>query len=146
MTVGPFIQNRPLALSVAARPSLSPRIQLWADACNKAANVQTHSLEEAFRHNRDRDGPLNGRLTDFSAAVREHGLAFAEVYDDLVARLESEQAGRAAPGSGDRMPSFLLPDKDGRLLDLNDLIAEGPAVISFNRGHWCEYVRSSSRR
>jgi peroxiredoxin len=118
---------------------LSPRIQVWAGARNKAANVQTHSLEEAFRHNRDREGPLNGRLTDFSAAVRVYGPAFAEAYDDLVARLKSEQAGRAAPRSGDRMPSFLLPDKDGRLLDMHDLIADGPAVISFNRGHWCEY-------
>jgi peroxiredoxin len=101
--------------------------------------VQANSLEEAFQYNRDVEGPLNGRLTDFSAAVRVHGLAFAEAYDDLVARLTSEQAGIAAPQPGDRMPSFLLPDKEGRLLDMNDLIADGPAVISFNRGHWCEY-------
>ena len=37
------------------------------------------------------------------------------------------------------MPEFLLPDSSGRLVSLDDLIAEGPAVISFNRGHWCEY-------
>ena len=39
------------------------------------------------------------------------------------------------------MPEFLLPDSSGHLVSLDDLIAEGPAVISFNRGHWCEYCR-----
>ena len=75
----------------------------------------------------------------FSAAVRQFGLPFAEAYDDLVARIRSGDAGSTAPGPGDRMPSFLLPDSSGRLLDLEDLLAAGPAVISFNRGHWCEY-------
>src|SRR4029079_4508767 len=73
--------------------------------------------------------------------VREFGLPFAEAYDDLVARIRSGEAGSLAPTPGEPMPGFLLPDNTGRLARLDDLLAEGPAVISFNRGHWCEYCR-----
>jgi peroxiredoxin len=101
--------------------------------------MQADSLAEAFQQIAASEGPLHQHLAAFSEAVRVHGLPFAEAYDDLVARLRSEQAGSTAPKAGDRIPSFLLPDKDGQLFDLEDLLAEGPAVISFNRGHWCEY-------
>jgi peroxiredoxin len=101
--------------------------------------MQAQSLEEAFQQICAMEAPLHERMAAFSAAVREFGLPFAEAYDDLVARIRSGEAGSTAPQPGERMPSFLLPDNAGRLLDLQDLIAEGPAVISFNRGHWCEY-------
>lgn len=101
--------------------------------------MQAQSLEDAFRQICATEAPLNERLAAFSAAVRRFGLPFAEAYDDLVARIRSGQAGSAAPAVGERMPSFLLPDSSGRLVDLDDLLEAGPAVISFNRGHWCEY-------
>jgi peroxiredoxin len=101
--------------------------------------MEAQSLEDAFRQICAMEAPLHERMEAFSAAVRQFGLPFAEAYDDLVARIRSGDAGSAAPGPGDRMPSFLLPDSSGRLLDLEDLLAAGPAVISFNRGHWCEY-------
>ena len=37
------------------------------------------------------------------------------------------------------MPDFLLPAEPGGLTSLSNLLAEGPVVISFNRGHWCSY-------
>jgi peroxiredoxin len=101
--------------------------------------MQAQSLEEAFQQICAMEAPLHERMAAFSAAVRQFGLPFAEAYDDLVARIRSGDAGSTAPQVGERMPSFLLPDSSGRLLDLQDLVAEGPAVISFNRGHWCEY-------
>jgi peroxiredoxin len=101
--------------------------------------MEAQSLEDAFRQICAMEAPLHERMEAFSAAVRQFGLPFAEAYDDLVARIRSGDAGSTAPGPGDRMPSFLLPDSSGRLLDLEDLLAAGPAVISFNRGHWCEY-------
>ncbi len=101
--------------------------------------MQAQSLEQAFQQICAMEVPLHQRLAAFSAAVREFGLPFAEAYDDLVARIRSGEAGSTAPQVGERMPSFLLPDHQGRLLDLRDLLADGPAVISFNRGHWCEY-------
>lgn len=40
---------------------------------------------------------------------------------------------------GDALADFVLPDSQGRLRRLSDLLAEGPAVLSFNRGSWCPY-------
>lgn len=97
------------------------------------------TLEDIFRELCARDGPLKQRLEDFSAAVREFSLPFAEAYDELVARLAAGEAGSGAPEVGDLMPPFLLPASNGRLIGLDDLLRSGPAVISFNRGHWCEY-------
>ncbi len=101
--------------------------------------MQAESLEDAFKQICAMEAPLHERLEAFSGAVRKFGLPFAEAYDDLVQRIRTGEAGRSAPKVGERMPSFLLPDESGRLLDLRDLLADGPAVISFNRGHWCEY-------
>ena len=54
-------------------------------------------MEEVFRDICARDGPLKEKLEEFSRAVRELSLPFAEAYDDLVARLESGEAGSGAP-------------------------------------------------
>lgn len=60
-------------------------------------------------------------------------------YDNMIARLRQSGATDAAPRPGDVMPDFVLPDAHGRLLRLSDLVADGPAVLSFNRGSWCPY-------
>lgn len=101
--------------------------------------TEARTLEEVFRDICARDGPLREKLEDFSKAVRELSLPFAEAYDDLVARLEAGEAGAGSPQAGDPMPPFLLPGSSGRLVSLDELLRAGPAVISFNRGHWCEY-------
>ena len=98
-----------------------------------------NSLEDAFRRICASEAPLNERLSSFSEAVRQFGRPFAEVYDDLVERIRSGDAGAAAPKPGEVMPQFLLPDGNNRLVALNDLLKDGPAIISFNRGQWCEY-------
>jgi peroxiredoxin len=36
-----------------------------------------------------------------------------------------------------------LPDETGRMISLADLLAQGPAVVTFHRGHWCPYCRIS---
>ncbi len=60
-------------------------------------------------------------------------------YDALIDRLRLSGATDGAPGVGDVMPDFALPDVGGNLRRLSDLLAEGPAVLSFNRGSWCPY-------
>ena len=50
-------------------------------------------------------------------------------------QVASGQAGRAI-GEGDAAPSFSLPDQDGNLVSSADLLAKGPLVLSFFRGHW----------
>lgn len=97
------------------------------------------SLEDAFRRICASEAPLGARLAEFSEAVRQFGRPFADAYDNLVERIRSGDAGANAPKSGELLPPFLLPDGNNRLVALDDLLEDGPAVISFNRGHWCEY-------
>jgi len=39
-------------------------------------------------------------------------------------------------GEGDSAPDFELPGAEGDLVSLASLLARGPAVITFFRGHW----------
>ena len=58
-----------------------------------------------------------------------------------VSRLVESHAGATAPKVGEPMPAFLLPDDQGRLVRLEDLLGKGPVALAFNRGHWCPYCR-----
>lgn len=91
------------------------------------------------------EAPLNERLTAYSEKLRELNFPFSEAYDALVARLFAGEIGSQAPAVGEIMPDFILPSKAGRLLSLDDVLIRGPAVISFNRGHWCPFCRIQLR-
>ena len=79
--------------------------------------------------------PLAPRL----AACRTAPGAWLASYDALIARLKASDAMAGAPGVGDVAPDFALPDASGTLWRLSDLVARGPAVLSFNRGSWCPF-------
>src|SRR4030095_16451485 len=87
------------------------------------------------------DAPLNERMAVIANAVRSLSTTFAEAVDRMVLRLQEQGAGTTAPAPGDIMPAFLLPDENGRLVGLSELLEKGPAVIFFQRGHWCPYCR-----
>ncbi len=65
----------------------------------------------------------------------------ARAYAEMVARLLAADAGRDAPKAGDVFPPFHLPDDRGGLTSSDELIANGPLVVSLNRGHWCSFCR-----
>jgi peroxiredoxin len=54
------------------------------------------------------------------------------------ALIASGQAQRALK-AGDRAPAFSLPDPDGKMVSLRDLLARGPVVLTFYRGAWCPF-------
>jgi len=99
------------------------------------------TLQQALREAREMDAPLNARLGAYAAALRELNAPIAGAYDRLVERLIASEAGAHGPGIGDVMPPFLLPDTGGRLVALEDLLARGALIITFNRGHWCPFCR-----
>jgi peroxiredoxin len=78
---------------------------------------------------------LKEQLDQISAAIPE----------PVGSRIESGareiKASGVAPGLavGDRAPGFTLPDAVGRPVSLADLLADGPAVVTFYRGEWCPY-------
>ncbi len=59
----------------------------------------------------------------------------------MVARLEANNVGQSAPQIGEPMPDFVLPDENGTLVRLENLLEHGPVVVSFHRDHWCPYCR-----
>lgn len=91
------------------------------------------------------DGPLSHKLAAYSDRLRELNFPFAEAYDTLVSRLIDGGIGSAAPKVGEPMPPFTLPARDGSLVSLEELLAEGPVVLSFNRGHWCPFCKIELR-
>jgi peroxiredoxin len=98
-------------------------------------------LEQTTERCRNLDAPLAGRLQAFADEVRVVSAEFADVVDGMVARLKAVGAGENAPRPGEPMPDFILPDQNGRLVSLSELIEHGPLVIAFHRGHWCPYCR-----
>jgi peroxiredoxin len=101
------------------------------------------ALGEAFVQCRDMDAALDERLEAYSRAVRRLIPAYADSVDQLVLRLSSSGAGGGAPRAGEPMPSFILPDENGRLTSLESLLRSGPVAITFHRGHWCPWCRIS---
>lgn len=114
---------------------------LQIDESAEMAADQPMTFEQAVQAAVELDAPLNERLAVIAAAVRRIDENFADAVDRLVERLEKQGAGAAAPTPGDVMPPFLLPDDEGRLVGLADILLKGPAVITFQRGHWCPYCR-----
>jgi peroxiredoxin len=100
-------------------------------------------LQQAFEQARELDGSMRERLGIFIGAVRANHPNSAAIVDRLVDRLSAHKAGESAPGPGDTMPLFILPDENGRLVALSDLLAHGPVIVTFHRGHWCPYCRIS---
>jgi peroxiredoxin len=98
-------------------------------------------LEDAFVRSRNLQAPLADRLQAFANEIRRLGPHFAATVDEMVSRLGESDAGATAPKVGEPMPAFLLPDEQGRLVRLDDLLSEGPIAIAFHRGHWCPYCR-----
>jgi peroxiredoxin len=98
-------------------------------------------LEQSFARCRNLEVPLGDRLQAFANELRRLVPHFQTAVDSLVTRLAESNAGATAPKVGEPMPAFLLPDEQGRLVRLEDLLGDGPVALAFNRGHWCPYCR-----
>lgn len=90
------------------------------------------------------DAPLNQRLGMVADALQHFAPDQAEIVQRLVTRLKNHDAGSQAPAVGETMPGFVLPDENGRVFRLGEMLRKGPLVISFHRGHWCPYCRLTS--
>lgn len=104
-------------------------------------NINPSPIEQAYLHAIATGATMTRRLEMVAEAARIHRPEYMAMVDDFVARLESARAGGAAPEEGQPMPSFTLPDQDGKLVRLQDLLGERPLVVAFHRGHWCPYCR-----
>lgn len=85
------------------------------------------------------DAPLTEKLRAHGDNQRVADPAIAAAYDAFVRRLKQSDAIASAPGIGDLLPPFALPDAQGHITSSADFLRSGPLVVSFNRGAWCSY-------
>lgn len=97
------------------------------------------ALAEAFERADSLDAPLEDRLKFYLGESRRLLPDLEGTYDQLVQRIAANGADEFVPAVGEVLPNFVMTDAKGRLVDLASLLAEGPLVISFNRGPWCDY-------
>ena len=99
------------------------------------------SLDDAFKRVRDMDASLGDQLRAFADASRQQQPDFAAAIDRLVERLRQNGVGNSAPKPGEAMPPFVLSDDAGHMVNLDQLLQQGPVAVTFHRGHWCPYCR-----
>jgi peroxiredoxin len=102
-------------------------------------------LDACTRRCKEMDAPLADRLGELASDVRRLAPDFADIVDRMVHRLQTGGAGSSAPAIGARLTPFVLPDENGRLRSLPELMETGHLVIAFHRGHWCPYCRIEAR-
>jgi peroxiredoxin len=108
-----------------------------------AAEQRREVFRAALRAAKAMDASLLERLAHIVAAMRASPSSYSIAVEHWVARLQKVGAGSGVPGPGEAMPAFLLPDDEGRLVGLDELLQKGPVSIAFHRGHWCSFCRLS---
>ncbi len=62
-------------------------------------------------------------------------------YEVSVAELHGSGFTAQVLGLGDRFPDMVLPNAEGDLVAIAELLRRGPVVVTFFRGIWCPYCR-----
>jgi len=61
------------------------------------------------------------------------------IIDRATEELVETNIGHTCLQTGDRIPTFSLPDAYGQEVRVDELLAKGPLVVSFYRGGWCTF-------
>lgn len=56
-----------------------------------------------------------------------------------IAHLQGEGIAARALGVGDRAPAIQLKNQNGVDVDVSQLLAQGPVIVTFYRGGWCPF-------
>lgn len=68
-----------------------------------------------------------------------------EVMTNATAQLVTAGIEKGALGVGNNPPSFCLPNANGQLVKMDDLLINGPLIVTFYRGSWCPYCNLELR-
>ena len=83
---------------------------------------------------------LREKLESLWRSSPEHvGPDIHRLFETFLAELSASGMTRSSLKAGDRIPDFMLPDAEGRLVSSAELLERGPLVVSFFRGDWCPY-------
>ena len=86
---------------------------------------------DAFRAERASQAPANPEM--------------AAAYANMLKQLFQSEAAKDSLQAGMQAPDFSLPNVDGSIITLSDLLQSGPAVVTFYRGEWCPYCNFTLR-
>jgi hypothetical protein len=85
---------------------------------------------------------LQAQLDAFKASIESGAPPFnvpraaIEIMHRATEELRRSGQAERALGAGACAPPFALPNQDGQIIDSADLLASGPLVVTFFRGHW----------
>lgn len=73
------------------------------------------------------------------AAGRKAKPKFMQGVDDIIDKAKAFQQGANALKTGEKALDFELPNPQGKIITLTNLLEKGPVVVTFYRGSWCPY-------
>ncbi|GGP77129.1 peroxiredoxin-like family protein [Shewanella ulleungensis] len=76
---------------------------------------------------------------------RQKNPTFMNNVDDIIAQAKAFQKADDAIKLNQSAPAFTLPNPNGQLISLSDLLLQGPVVVTFYRGSWCPYCNLQLR-
>ena len=79
------------------------------------------------------------------AAGRKANPGFMQGVDEVISQARISEQGSDAIKLGQKVPTFELPNPEGSLIALDDLLNKGPVVLTFYRGAWCPYCNLQLR-
>jgi len=87
----------------------------------------------------DESNTLKAQTEAKVAAGRKGNPDFMKGVDESIAQAKAFQQGANALDLNQSAPSFELPNQHGQSVQLTELLAKGPVVVTFYRGSWCPY-------
>jgi peroxiredoxin len=113
-----------------------------ASICQAAA--PTTSSGEKDINSQNTNTSLKEQLDDLAGRSRARmPAATATVVQSALDEIQKSGVTDRALKVGQRAPDFALPDAKNKMVSLSEVLAKGPAVISFYRGGWCPYCNLS---
>ena len=70
---------------------------------------------------------------------------FMKGVDEVIEEAKAFEKGANAIKIGQKSPDFKLPNPEGELIALNNLLEQGAVVVTFYRGDWCPYCNLQLR-
>lgn len=89
---------------------------------------------------------LSAQLDDYLAGWMQRVPADRRaIIERHIAHLVETGIGKLAKRVGDQAPPIILPDAHGKSINVAELLAKGPVVVTFYRGGWCPYCNLELR-
>lgn len=89
---------------------------------------------------------MNDKLRDVTQAIiNRQGENMRSLFDAQIAAAAEHLIQARVPKVGDSAPDLSVTATNGRLLTLHELLSDGPIVLTFYRGSWCNFCNAALR-